>query len=94
MFLDNNSLLKAAFHDKRTHSDFLHINSFGYSALVKCIKTALFGAKAKKSLETGRQHSSAAWGNPRHQQPKMTVLHKEKCDSCLKSICLGQSITE
>ena len=45
-FLDNNLLLKAAFHDKRTDSDVLHINSFGYSALVKCIKTALFGAKA------------------------------------------------
>ena len=66
VFLDNNLLLKAAFHDKRTASDVLHINSFGYSALVKCIKTALFGAKTKKSLETGRQSSGAAWGNPRH----------------------------
>ena len=32
----------------------------GYSALVKCIKTALFGAKTKKSLETGRQSLGAA----------------------------------
>ena len=51
MFLDNNLLLKAAFHDKQ---------------LLKCIKTALFGAKTKKSLESGRQRSGAAWGNPRH----------------------------
>lgn len=65
VFLDKNFLLKSAFHDKRSDSDVLHINNFGYSSLVRCIKTALFGAKTKKE-HTGGQHSSSAWGPPRH----------------------------
>ena len=59
VFLDKHFCLKAAFHDRRTDSDILHINGFGYSALVKCIKAAVFGAKSNKS-HTGRPHSGVA----------------------------------
>ena len=65
VFLDKNYLLKSIYHDRRTDSDVLHINNSGYCALVKCIKTALFGAKTKKE-HTGRQNSGNAWGTPRH----------------------------
>ena len=64
VFLDKNFLLKAAFHDKRTTSDVLHINGYGYSALVKCIKTALFGAKNKTNHIRG-SNTATAWGNHR-----------------------------
>ena len=64
VFLDQNYLLKYAFHDKRSDTDVLHINKFGYSSLVKCIKTALFGAKSKN--QSGRTNSNGAWDRPRH----------------------------
>lgn len=61
-FADQSGVLKSYLHDRRTPNDTLHINSKGYSILVKLIKQAIFkvkGIRNKNRSTTGRSFAHA-----------------------------------
>ena len=60
-FVDmSNGLLKESLFDKRSDTDFLHINDAGYCILVSCIKATIYSSKEKmaQKRQVGRRSYS------------------------------------